>query len=150
MGSHKDLDFCKKIIEFIKRFNVEVETRIASAHKTPLKVIKILEENKEYELVYITVAGRSNAISAFIDANCTQPVIACPPLSKDKFDTDVFSSISMPSGVCPLFCADPENAALAALKILALQSKELKKKIESFQDEQKKLIDEKDKGVKNG
>ena len=150
MGSDKDLEFSKKIHEFIKKFDIEVELRVASAHKTPLKVLEILNENKEQEVVFITVAGKSNALSGFADANTVKPVIACPPLGKDKFDADIFSSLSMPSGVSPMTVLNPENAALAALKILALNNKDLNEKINDFQENNKITIEEKDKESLNG
>ncbi len=150
MGSDKDLEFSNKISSFIKKFDIPVESRIASAHKTPLKVLKILEENNKTNTVLITIAGRSNALSAFADANTVNPVISCPPLKKDKFDTDLFSSLSMPSGVAPMVVLDPENAALAALKILALQDNKLWEKITDYQQSHKDNIENKDKEVSNG
>ena len=53
-----------------KGFGIETVTRIGSAHKTAEHVLAIL---REYEAdarpkVYITVAGRSNALSGFVDA----------------------------------------------------------------------------------
>ncbi len=150
MGSDKDLEFSKKIHEFIRKFDVECELRIASAHKTPLKALKILEENKEEDAVFITVAGKSNALSGFADANTAKPVIACPPIKKDKFDADIFSSLSMPSGVAPMTVLNPENAGLAALKILALNNKDLENKINDFQEAYKKKIEEKDKEAIDG
>ncbi len=150
MGSDKDKEFSTKIYQFIKKFNVDTELRIASAHKTPLKVLKILEENNDNDVVFITVAGKSNALSGFADANTTKPVIACPPLGKDKFDSDIFSSLSMPTGVAPMTVLNPENAGLAALKILAINNKDLDKKINNFQENNKTKIEEKDKESSNG
>ena len=101
-------------------------------------------------MVFITTAGKSNALSAFVDANTTKPVIACPALKNDKFDTDVFSSLSMPGGVAPMVVLDPENAALAGLKIFALNNKDLMKKINDFQEGLKKGIEKKDKELEDG
>jgi len=148
MGSDKDLEFSSRILNFIEQFKVPAQLRISSAHKTPLNVLKIIE--KEKDVVYITVAGKSNALSAFVDANTIYPVISCPPLKKDKFDTDLFSSLSMPSGVAPMVVLNPENAALAALKILALQNKGLQQEIQKHQNKAKDKIDKKDKEVSNG
>ncbi len=150
MGSDKDMEFSRKISEFIEKFSVQADLRIASAHKTPLKALAILNENKGEDIVFITVAGRSNALSGFVDANTAAPVIACPPLSKDKFDTDIFSSISMPSGVAPMTVLGPENAGLAAVKILALNNKGLKEKISSLHDENISKIEKADKESANG
>ena len=94
-----------------------------------LRIVK--RENVD---LFITVAGRSNALSGMIDANTVKPVIACPPYS-DKFaGMDVLSSLRMPSGVAPLVVLEPENAAIAAVKILALKDENLKKKIEDYQN----------------
>lgn len=149
MGSEKDLDFAKKIEKIVKKFGVICELRIASAHKTPDKVIKIIKDNKDKEVVYVTIAGRSNALSGFVDANTTGPVIAAPPYS-DKFGgADIFSSLRMPSGVAPMVVLGAEQAALSAVKILALKSKDLQKKIFKYQETYKKKIEKED-GKING
>lgn len=132
MGSKSDLKFAEKIGEKLKFFGVNFEYEVASAHKTPEKVLRIVK--REDVNLFITVAGRSNALSGMIDANTVKPVIACPPYS-DKFaGMDVLSSLRMPSGVAPLVVLEPENAAIAAVKILALKDENLKKKIEDYQN----------------
>jgi 5-(carboxyamino)imidazole ribonucleotide mutase len=131
LGSGSDEGFSRSITDALKGFGVNYDVRVASAHKTPGKLLKILKacEAREDRIVYITVAGRSNALSGFVDANTSKPVIACPPYS-DKFSgADIFSTLRMPSGVCPLVVLEPESAALAALKILALGRPELEEGI---------------------
>ena len=150
MGSKSDLKNCKKIAEFLKKFNVKPILRVASAHKTPLKVLNIIKEYENEDVVFITVAGRSNALSGFVDANTVKPVIACPPYSEKFGGSDIFSSIRMPSGVSPAVIVDEENAALFALKILSLKDKKLEKKIKSFQENFKKKIESDDEEVRNG
>lgn len=145
LGSGKDLDFAKEIEKIVKDFGIKCELRVASAHKTPNKVIKIIEENTEEEIVYITIAGRSNALSGFVDANTTKPVIAAPPYS-DKFGgVDIFSSLRMPSGVAPMVVLGAEQAALSAVKVLALGNKNLQKKIFEYQEAYKQKIEKEDK-----
>ncbi|MFO7966754.1 MAG: AIR carboxylase family protein [Archaeoglobaceae archaeon] len=131
LGSKSDLDFAKRIGDALDGFNVEYCFRVASAHKTPQKVLQILEDYQN--VVYITVAGRSNALSGFVDANTTSPVIACPPYSSKFGGMDVLSSLRMPSGVAPGVVLEPENAALMASKILAVKSPEIREKIENTQ-----------------
>ncbi|HOL55660.1 MAG TPA: 5-(carboxyamino)imidazole ribonucleotide mutase, partial [bacterium] len=129
MGSKGDLDWSKKIGEYLKKFDIPYIMRIASAHKVPLKVLDIIEEYENEDVVFITVAGRSNALSGFIDAQTSKPVIACPPYG-DKFaGVDIFSTLRMPSGVAPLTVLEPEQAAIAACKIFAIKYKELEEKI---------------------
>lgn len=137
MGSKKDLNWSKKISSQLEKFGIKSIIRIASAHKTPLTCLEIVKEYEERDVVFITVAGRSNALSGFVDAQTSRPVIACPPYS-DKFSgVDIFSSIRMPSGVAPMLVTEPENAALAVAKIFATSNTELRHKIIEFQREMK-------------
>ncbi|MFH0888572.1 MAG: AIR carboxylase family protein [Planctomycetota bacterium] len=144
MGSKSDTEHSQKISSIIKRMGTECILRIASAHKVPLKVLKIIEQYEKEKVIFITVAGRSNALSGFVDANTFRPVITCPPYS-DKFGgNDIYSSIRMPSGVCPMLVLEPEEAGLAALKILSLNDKELSKKIQAYQKTKKNEIEKDD------
>lgn len=145
LGSKKDQDFIEPATDFLEEFEVDYQVRIASAHKTPEKVLDIVKNYEDEEgIVYITVTGRSNALSGFVDANTTFPVIACPPYS-DKFSgVDIFSSLRMPSGVGPLVVINPENAALAALKILAFKNPFLSDRVESYREKLRKNIEDSD------
>lgn len=148
MGSKSDLDFCRKIGEYLEKFGLKYEYRVASAHKTPQKVLSILKEYENLNVVYVTVAGRSNALSAFIDANTTKPVIACPPYSEEFAGVDIYSSLRLPSGIGSVVILEPEGAAIAATKILALNDTALAKKIQKYQDEKKKELDTADQEIR--
>ena len=117
-GSDKDKDHVKKITDKLKQLNLASSAYIASAHKQPKDVLKILDFYKNRRVIYITCAGRSNALSGFVAANCNSPVIACPPFS-DKHDylINIHSTLQMPSNVPVLTIIDPINAALAAQRI---------------------------------
>jgi 5-(carboxyamino)imidazole ribonucleotide mutase/phosphoribosylaminoimidazole-succinocarboxamide synthase len=122
MGSKSDLEHSQKIADACKGYGIETVLRIGSAHKTVEHMLTIL---REYEAdvrpkVYITVAGRSNALSGFTDGAVSAPVIACPPVSDMFGGADVFSSVRMPSGIAPALVLEPANAALLAAKILGL------------------------------
>ena len=152
MGSRNDLDFATSIIDFLKQFQVEYELRIASAHKTPRELLRILEgyERSQAQVVYITVAGLSDALSGTVAGFTKYPVIACPPDSKKYGWTKVFSSMITPRGVSVLFAAEPENAALAATKILALSNGSLQKNIAKYQQKKGEDVVEADKEMKEG
>ncbi len=150
MGSKADFEHGQKIARVVEEFGIKCVMRVASAHKVPLKVLEIIKEYEKEEVVFITVAGRSNALSGFVDAQTARPVIACPPYS-DKFSgADIFSTLRMPSGVCPLTILEPEEAGLAAIKILALVDKTLESKIKSYQEQKKKELEKADEEVKKG
>jgi len=122
MGSKADAAHCQKIASALSALGVESETRIGSAHKTPAHVSGLLAayEASGRPRVYITVAGRSNALSGYACGAVEAPVIACPPPSEAYGGADVFSSLRMPSGVAPAVVLEPANAALLAAKILGL------------------------------
>ncbi len=148
MGSEKDLGFCREIAKHLKALGVEYEFRVASAHKTPEQVLEILKELEKEKIVYVTVAGRSNALSAFVDANTSKPVIACPPYSEKFGGADIYSSLRVPSGIGSLVTVEPEGAAIAAAKILALEDKELEKRIKDYQLGKRKEIEKANDTVK--
>lgn len=149
MGSKADLDWAKQISNLLESFKIETVTRIASAHKVPLKCYNLIKEYEKENVVFITIAGMSNALSGFTDAQTYCPVIACPPYS-DKFaGADLYSSIRMPSGVAPLTVLSPENAALAAAKILGLSNPEIQKQVIEFQDKKRTELEYADIALQN-
>jgi phosphoribosylaminoimidazole carboxylase PurE protein len=116
--------------------------RTASAHKTPEHLLGLLRDWEEgcEARVFITVAGRSNALSGFVDAQVTAPVIACPPASDAFGGMDVLSSLRMPRGVAPLVVLEPENAALAAVKMLGLQEPSLRDAVAGAQAAERQRV----------
>ena len=141
MGSERDLDFCRGIAKFLKLLGVEYIFRVASAHKTPEQALAILKAFENENVVYITVAGRSNALSAFVDANSVKPVIACPPYSEKYGGADIYSSLRVPSGIGSTVTIEPEGAAIAAAKILALEDKALEERVKEHQSAKKKALE---------
>jgi len=148
MASERDLEFCREIAKHLKVLGVDYEFRVASAHKTPEKVLEILKEFEGEKIVYVTVAGRSNALSAFVDANTSKPVIACPPYSEKFGGADIYSSLRVPSGIGSLVTIEPEGAAIAVAKILAVEDKELEKRVKEYQWGKKKEIEKANETVK--
>lgn len=140
MGSERDLDFCNKIKKYLKLLGVTYEFRVASAHKTPEQVLEIIMNFENEKIIYITVAGRSNALSAFVDANSSKPVIACPPYSEKFSGVDIFSSLRVPSGIGSVVTIEPEGAAIAAAKIFALENETIRKLVNEYQFSKKKIL----------
>ena len=122
MGSTSDEPHAKKITDGLDSYGVDWEQHAASAHKEPLKVLDILNANKDKkDIVYVTIAGRSNALSGFVAANSEFPTLGCPPFS-DKADmlVNIHSTLQMPSNTPVLTVIDPGNCALAAKRILGV------------------------------
>ena len=122
MGSTSDESHAKKITNKLDEYKIKWEQHAASAHKEPLRVLDILNTNKNKKnIVYITIAGRSNALSGFVAANSRFPTLGCPPFS-DKVDmlVNIHSTLQMPSNTPVLTIIDPENCALAVKRIFGV------------------------------
>lgn len=137
LGSKSDMEHRAAIARGLDRFGITHETRIASAHKVTRYLLDLLDdyERDGQPRVYITVAGRSNALSGVVDANSRHPVIACPPYGERFGGMDLLSSVRMPSGVAPMLVLEPEGAALAAAKILAVGDPALGARIAAWREE---------------
>jgi 5-(carboxyamino)imidazole ribonucleotide mutase len=135
LGSKTDQEHRDAIARGLERFGVTHETRIASAHRVTRYLLDVLDEYERdgQPLVYITVAGRSNALSGVVDANSRHPVIACPPYGERFAGMDLLSTVRMPGGVAPLLVLDPEAAALAAAKILGIGDPTIGARITAWQ-----------------
>jgi len=130
LGSKSDEDHADKIKAHLKKWDIETAQHVTSAHKVPQKLLAhIGNYNGEENIVFMTIAGRSNGISGVTAGSTHHPVIACPPF-KDKADylTNIHSSLQMPSNTPYATVIDPSNAAQLALRILAVGNNELKEK----------------------
>ncbi len=150
MGSKGDLEWSKRIAAALETFGVGAVLRIASAHKAPMRCYDVIKEYEKEDVVFITVAGRSNALSGFTDAQTHCPVIACPPYSERFGGADVFSSLRMPSAVAPLVVLEPEGAALAAAKILGLRAPDIQERVKAYQADARQRIERDDEEVCGG
>lgn len=147
MGSKSDLEWCQKISGTLDKLGIESVSRVASAHKVPMKCYELIKEYEKESVVFITVAGLSNALSGFTDAQTWCPVIACPPYSATFAGGDIYSSLRMPSFVAPMTVLNPKNAALAAAKILALSDSKIQENIIAYQQSAKDTLEKDDQEV---
>jgi len=121
MGSRSDEAHARKVEEAAEKLGLRSALRVGSAHKSPGRVLELLAayETEGGPRVYVTIAGRSNALSGLVDGAVAAPVIACPPPAESFGGADLWSSLRMPSGIAPAFVMEAANAALLAAKILA-------------------------------
>lgn len=149
MGSYSDMDHAKKIYSELEKFGIEYKVRIGSAHKTAEHVIGILKEYEAMERpkVYITIAGRSNALSGFVDGFVLAPTIACPPYSESFSGADIYSSLRMPSGISPALILEPKNAALLAARIFSVYDSNIKNAVKNYMQANAEKIIEDDKRI---
>lgn len=124
IGSLSDMNHAKKIHAVLtSEYNItDICIRVCSAHKSTQKVLRVVSELVQWPScqVIIACAGRSNGLGPVVAANCTIPVINCPPtIDIATLQADIWSSLRLPSGVgCPTILT-AENVALAAAQIVA-------------------------------
>jgi phosphoribosylaminoimidazole carboxylase PurE protein len=133
MGSKADLAHAQAITQTLKALDISYEMRVCSAHKATRRLLEMIQAYEQSgPLIYITIAGRSNALSAVVDANTRFPVIACPPYSDRFGGMDILSSLRLPSGIASPTILEPEGAALLAAKMLALSDTQLEQRLNAY------------------
>lgn len=146
MGSKSDLEFCDKIRAALSSYSISSDMRVASAHRTPEYLLKLLREYSSSgdQIVAITVAGLSDALSGVVAAQRLFPVIACPP-DLDKYElSKVFSTAFTPSDVPVALVNDPAKAAHFVAQVFALTNSELKNKISIITNEKRVQLEKTD------
>jgi 5-(carboxyamino)imidazole ribonucleotide mutase len=131
MGSSSDMPIAEKAKTIFEEFGVDYDIKVASAHRTP-EVLKKLVEKSNAD-VFIGIAGLSAALPGTIAAHTIKPVIGVPVSGKVNLDA-ILSIIQMPPGI-PVGAVGldrGENAALLAVEILAIHDKKISKKLEDY------------------
>src|SRR5258706_4438082 len=151
MGSKADLSHAQAIVKTLKALEIPFQMRVCSAHKATQRLLEILQTYEQSgPLVYITIAGRSNALSAVVDANTRYPVIACPPYSERFAGMEVLSSLRLPSGIASPTILEPDGAALLAAKMLALSDTQLMQRLLTYKERFATELLQADKEVQQG
>lgn len=136
MGSKSDYEVCAPAVKTLKKFGVEVEVRIISAHRTPDIAGEFSSRAAESGIeVIIAAAGKAAHLAGVIAAYTPLPVIGIPVKSStlDGLDS-LLSMVQMPAGV-PVACVainGAENAALLAVQILSLKYPHLTEKLLTY------------------
>ena len=122
-GSTKDKKHVEKIQKFLEDYSIYSTVIYSSAHKNTQNVMDHIKLNDRHDrkMVWVTVAGRSNALSGVVASNSKYPVIASPPFS-DKQDmmVNINSTLQCPSNVPVMTILEPCNVALAINKIFSI------------------------------
>jgi 5-(carboxyamino)imidazole ribonucleotide mutase len=136
MGSSSDLEVMNEAAETLKRFKVEHELRVVSAHRTPGAMLDYASGAKGRGLkVLIAGAGGAAHLPGMLASSTTLPVIGVPvALARlDGLDS-LLSIVQMPRGVPVATVAinGAANAALLALRILATEDESLADQLENY------------------
>ncbi|MCY3413449.1 MAG: AIR carboxylase family protein [Candidatus Heimdallarchaeota archaeon] len=123
-GSTSDNHIVEKVKDVLNEHEVPFKEYVASAHRNPDLLDKILNETKNTSKVYITIAGLSAALPGVVASKVEQPVIGVPVSSKLGGLDALLSIAQMPPGVpvATVGIDNGKNAAYMAIRILNLLS----------------------------
>lgn len=128
MGSTSDLPIMQEAIDVLKGFDIEVETDIVSAHRTPEKLFEFGKKAHERDIkVIIAGAGGAAHLPGMVASLSPLPVIGVPVKSRNSIDgwDSVLSILQMPAGVPVATVAlnGAKNAGILAAQIIGIADK---------------------------
>lgn len=132
MGSKSDWDVMKNASDLLTEFNIEHESKVLSAHRTPLQVKEYIDNS--HAKVFIAGAGAAAHLAGAIAAHTLKPVLGVP-LDATSFNglDALLSTVQMPAGIpVATFAvgkAGAINAAIFAASVLAPNNAEVAKHI---------------------
>ena len=146
MGSQSDYKIMKLAEKTLKKIGVPLETKIISAHRTPIRMYEYASKVEQNNIgVIIAGAGGSAHLPGMVSALTHVPVLGVPVESKKLKGLDSLLSIAqMPKGIPVGTLAIGEdgaiNAALLAASILANSNPVIKKKLKNWRLSQTKSV----------
>ena len=148
MGSDSDLPVVKGAIEQLKKFGVDYEAHVISAHRTPYQAEEFAKNAKQNGVkVIIAAAGKAAHLGGVLAAYTTLPVIALPIKSTlmDGLDS-LLSMVQMPTGipVATVAVNGADNAGILAVQMLALADALLAERLEQFKKDMAEAVIAKD------
>ena len=151
MGSKSDLDVVKPAVNVLKKFGVETEVRVISAHRTPDEAHEFAANARQNGMeVLICAAGKAAHLGGVIAALTTLPVIGLPVKTDMMGGLDsLLSIVQMPAGipVATVGVNGGENAGLLALQILGIKYPEIEKQLVEYKQAMKDKINADDKAL---
>lgn len=153
MGSDSDLPVVQSAIDVLKKFEIALEVKVSSAHRTPVQTHDYVKDaDARGCAVFICAAGMAAHLAGAVAANTVKPVIGIPvdsgPLQ--GFDA-LLSTVQMPGGIpvasVAIGKAGAKNSAYLAAQILALSNPALAKKLQQERADNVIEIQKKDKAL---
>ncbi len=154
MGSESDLPIMKEAAETLERFEVSYEMRVISAHRTPDLAADYAKKAAGRGLqMIIAGAGAAAHLAGVLAASTDLPVIGVPIASTTLQGLDaLLSTVQMPGGVpvatMGIGQGGARNAALLAVRVLALKQQALKQELKDYRRTQVQKVEEADQRVR--
>jgi 5-(carboxyamino)imidazole ribonucleotide mutase len=152
MGSDSDFDQTAAAWKVLESLGVGYEVAVASAHRSPERVVRIARGAREKGFgVILAAAGGAAHLAGVIAAHTTLPVVSVPIAVGTLGGVDaLLSAVQMPGGVpiASVGIGGARNAGFFAAAILAATDRELEERLEAFRDQQAKNVADADARVK--
>lgn len=136
MGSDSDLPVMKETVEILRKFDVECELKVISAHRTPDFAVDYAKSAEERGLeVIIAGAGKAAHLPGVLAAYTVLPVIGVPIRTSTLGGADsLYSIVQMPGGVPVATVAlnGAKNAALLAVQIMSTADEKLRSRFRDY------------------
>ena len=140
LGSRSDEPLIQETVSVLKQMAIEHEVVVASAHRTPKKVMEYVEGARDRGLeVIIAAAGGSAGLPGVAASWTTLPVIGIPLPTSDLNGIDALYAIAqMPPGI-PVACVavgswGARNAAFLAAQILGIKHERIRLAYEEYRE----------------
>ena len=151
MGSDSDLEVMKPCIQRLKSFEIPVEVRVITAHRTPAAAEQFASAARANGFgAVIAAAGKAAHLAGVIAAYTTLPVIGVPIQTSMMGGLDsLLSMVQMPKGI-PVACVavdGADNAAILAAQMLALSDEALVNKLTAFKAQMADEVSQKDQNM---
>jgi len=148
MGSDSDLGVMKACVTTLKKFGIECEVRIISAHRTPYEAENFAKnaESNGFGTI-IAAAGKAAHLAGVLAAYTPLPIIAVPMKSSTMDGLDsLLSMVQMPAGipVATVAIDGAVNAALLAVQMLAIGDSGLREKMKQYKIDMAETVKQKD------
>ena len=153
MGSKSDWPSLKGCVDVLKKFEIEVEVHVASAHRTPETVAAFAANAREngFEVI-IAAAGKAAHLAGVIAGHTTLPVIGIPVKSSfmDGLDS-LLSTVQMPTGipVATVAVGGGDNAAYLATQMLSIKYPILAEKLLAHREQMAAAIEADDRQIQD-
>lgn len=154
MGSDSDWDAMRRCHELLKDLGIEHEVHVASAHRTPEKVLGIVEQAPQRGVkAFICAAGMAAHLAGVVAAHAHCPTIGVPMKGGVMDGVDaLLSTVQMPPGVpvatVGVGSAGARNAAVLAAQMIALADKALADRLAQWRRDQAEQVEEKDRKLR--
>ena len=150
MGSQSDWESVKPASKILEEFSIPHECKIISAHRTPDRHKTFATNAKKRGIkVILAAAGGAAHLAGVTAAHTSLPVLGIPMESKLSGLDSLLSTVQMPSGVpvatFAIGNAGSKNAALFAIRIIALEDSLLANKLDQYIKKMEKEVPEKPK-----